>query len=103
MTRLSKREKRRGTLAISSSLSTTWKSARLTRKRVESLIKAGALDCLNTNRAAHLAVYEGLVESAQNNAKKKHRWPDVLFQISSEEKPLLEITRKHATSHEKAS
>ena len=40
------------------------------KKAVESLIKAGALDCLNTNRAAHLAVYEGLVESAQNNAKK---------------------------------
>ena len=55
------------------------------KKAVESLIKAGALDCLNTNRAAHLAVYEGLVESAQNNAKKNIAGQMSLFQISSEE------------------
>ena len=55
------------------------------KKAVESLIKAGAFDCLNTNRAAHLAVYEGLVESAQNNAKKNIAGQMSLFQISSEE------------------
>ena len=55
------------------------------KKAVESLIKAGALDCLNTNRAAHLAIYEGLVESAQNNAKKNIAGQMSLFQISSEE------------------
>ncbi len=55
------------------------------KKAVESLIKAGALDCLNPNRAAHLAVYEGLVESAQNNAKKNIAGQMSLFQISSEE------------------
>lgn len=55
------------------------------KKAVESLIKAGALDRLNTNRAAHLAVYEGLVESAQNNAKKNIAGQMSLFQISSEE------------------
>ena len=40
------------------------------KKAMESLIKAGALDCFDKNRAAHLAVYEGLMESAQNDAKK---------------------------------
>ena len=40
------------------------------KKAVESLIRAGALDCFNKNRAAHLAVYETLMESAQNDAKK---------------------------------
>ncbi|NCE99177.1 MULTISPECIES: DNA polymerase III subunit alpha [unclassified Emergencia] len=55
------------------------------KKAVESLIKAGALDCLNQNRAAHLAVYEGLVESAQNSAKKNIAGQLSLFAISSEE------------------
>ena len=55
------------------------------KKAVESLIQAGALDCLNTNRAAHLAVYEGLVESAQNNAKKNIAGQMSLFQIAGEE------------------
>ena len=55
------------------------------KKAVESLIKAGALDCLAPNRAAHLSVYEGLVESAQNNAKKNIAGQVSLFQISSEE------------------
>ena len=34
---------------------------KVNKKAVESLIKAGALDCLNENRAAHLAVYESLM------------------------------------------
>ncbi len=55
------------------------------KKAVESLIKAGALDCFNKNRAAHLAVYESLVESAQNSAKKNIAGQVSLFQISSEE------------------
>ena len=40
------------------------------KKAVESLIRAGALDCFDKNRAAHLAIYETLMESAQNDAKK---------------------------------
>lgn len=43
------------------------------KKAVESLIKAGACDCLSDNRAAMLAVHESLVESAQNTAKKISR------------------------------
>ena len=55
------------------------------KKAVESLIKAGALDCLNQNRAAHLAVYEGLVESAQTTAKRNLAGQISLFAISSQE------------------
>ncbi|MDO5491616.1 MAG: DNA polymerase III subunit alpha, partial [Bacillota bacterium] len=42
---------------------------RINRKGIESLIRAGALDCLNPNRAAHLMIYESLLESAQHTAK----------------------------------
>ncbi|MDO4396607.1 MAG: DNA polymerase III subunit alpha, partial [Clostridia bacterium] len=55
------------------------------KKAIESLIKAGALDGFDTNRAAHLAIYEGLVESAQNTAKKNIAGQLSLFQLSSEE------------------
>ena len=43
---------------------------KINKKAMESLIKAGALDSMNTNRAQHLAMYEGLLESAQNDSKK---------------------------------
>lgn len=55
------------------------------KKAVESLIKAGALDCLNPNRAAHLAVYEQLMEGAQNDARRNIAGQISLFQTSSEE------------------
>ena len=55
------------------------------KKAIESLIKAGALDCLNPNRASHLAIYESLVESAQANAKKNIAGQISLFQTSMEE------------------
>ena len=57
---------------------------RVNRKAVESLIKAGALDCLNENRAAHMAVYEKLMESAQSNAKNNVEGQISLFQINSD-------------------
>ncbi|MCI5747357.1 DNA polymerase III subunit alpha [Eubacterium pyruvativorans] len=55
------------------------------RKAVESLIRAGALDCLNENRAAHLAVYEGLMEAAQNDARRNVAGQISLFQLNSED------------------
>lgn len=55
------------------------------KKAVESLIKAGAFDSLNSNRAAHMAVYETLLESAQANAKKNIEGQLSLFQLNSEE------------------
>lgn len=59
--------------------------SQVNKRAIESLIKAGALDCLNTNRAAHLAIFESLVESAQNSAKKNIAGQISLFQTSSEE------------------
>jgi len=56
----------------------------LNKKAVESLIKAGALDCLEGNRAQHLAVYEGLIESAQNNARKNIEGQLSLFQTNAD-------------------
>ncbi len=57
----------------------------INKKAIESLIKAGAFDCLSENRAQHLAVYEGLLESAQNNSKKNIEGQMSLFQLNSEE------------------
>ena len=55
------------------------------KKAIESLIKAGATDCLEGNRAAHMACYEGLVESAQNTSKKNIEGQISLFQIATDE------------------
>ncbi len=55
------------------------------KKAVESLIKAGALDQLNPNRAAHMAVYESLIESAQNDSRKNIQGQMSLFQIHAEQ------------------
>lgn len=54
------------------------------KKAMESLIKAGALDCLGGSRAQFIAVYEHLMESAQNNAKKNLDGQMSLFQMSEE-------------------
>jgi DNA polymerase-3 subunit alpha len=57
----------------------------INRKAVESLIFAGALDCLNPNRAAHIAVYEKLIESAQSGARKTVEGQLSLFQLNDAE------------------
>ncbi|MBQ1489695.1 MAG: DNA polymerase III subunit alpha [Eubacterium sp.] len=54
------------------------------KKAVESLIKAGALDCFDPNRAAHLAIYESLMSAAQNDAKKNVAGQLSLFDLSSD-------------------
>ncbi|MGI6212251.1 MAG: DNA polymerase III subunit alpha [Anaerovoracaceae bacterium] len=54
------------------------------KKAVESLIKAGALDCMNENRAAHLAVYEGLMESAQQDARRNIAGQISLFDLGAD-------------------
>lgn len=58
--------------------------SQVNKRAVESLIKAGACDCLEGNRAAKLAVYESLVESAQNSSKKNLQGQISLFQTASE-------------------
>jgi len=57
----------------------------LNKKAVESLIKAGALDSFNPNRAQHLAVYERIIESAQNESRKNIEGQVSMFQTNSEE------------------
>ena len=50
------------------------------KKTLESLIKAGAFDDMNPNRAQLMASYEGLLESAQNSARKNIEGQFSLFQ-----------------------
>ncbi len=57
----------------------------LNKKAMESLIKAGALDCLEGTRAAMMAVYESAMESAQQDARKNIAGQMSLFQLNSEE------------------
>ncbi len=59
--------------------------AQINKKAVESLIKAGALSCLCENKAALLSVYEGLVESAQNESRKNLAGQMSLFDIGGAE------------------
>lgn len=59
--------------------------SQVNKKAVESLIKAGATDCLEGNRAAHMACFETLIESAQNTSKKNIEGQISLFQIASDE------------------
>lgn len=66
----------------------------INKKAIESLIKAGAFDCLNENRAQHFAVYEGLVESAQNNSKKNIEGQMSLFQLNSEQMEVQSVADK---------
>ncbi|HIU25450.1 MAG TPA: DNA polymerase III subunit alpha [Candidatus Copromorpha excrementigallinarum] len=56
---------------------------RVNKKAVESLIKAGALDCFSENRAAHEEVYESLLESAQARAKNNIEGQISLFQTNA--------------------
>lgn len=64
------------------------------KKTVESLIKAGALDSLNHNRAAHLAIYESLIESAQNDSRKNIEGQISLFQLNAEQMDARETASK---------
>ena len=58
--------------------------SQVNKKAIESLIKAGACDCLSDNRAAMLSVHETLVESAQNTLRKNIEGQMSLFQTASE-------------------
>mgnify|MGYP007119939981 CR=1 FL=1 len=48
------------------------------------MIKAGAFDSINDNRAQHLAVYESLIDSAQKSAKKNIEGQMSLFEICAD-------------------
>ncbi|MBR6473458.1 MAG: DNA polymerase III subunit alpha, partial [Firmicutes bacterium] len=55
--------------------------SQVNKKTVESLIKAGAMDCFTTNKAAMLSCYESLMESAQNEAKNNIEGQISLFDL----------------------
>ena len=57
---------------------------KVNKKAVESLIKAGAMDSLNKNRAAHMGIYESLMDSAQSAARHNIDGQLSLFQINAE-------------------
>ena len=57
---------------------------KMNKKAVESLIKAGALDCFSENRAAHMCIYESLIETAQSDAKNVIEGQLSLFQLNAE-------------------
>lgn len=58
---------------------------RINKKAMESIIKAGALDCLNPNRAVHFSVYESIMDSAQSTAKHSISGQLSLFQTNADE------------------
>ena len=64
----------------------------INKKSLESLIKAGALDDLNGNRAQHMAVYESLLESAQSSSKKNLEGQLSLFQMAEAESAMEEAS-----------
>ena len=57
----------------------------LNRKAVECLIRAGALDDINPNRAAQIAACDEAVSNAQKNAKKMNTNQMSLFQLDDME------------------
>ena len=62
------------------------------KKVLENLIKAGATDSLNKNRAQSIAVYEQLLESAQYVTRKSTSGQISLFQTNKEEMKELSTT-----------
>ncbi|MDO4870113.1 MAG: DNA polymerase III subunit alpha [Bacillota bacterium] len=57
---------------------------RVNKKAVESLIKSGAMDTLNENRAAHMGIYESLMDSAQSSARHNISGQISLFQTNAQ-------------------
>ena len=57
---------------------------KVNKKAIESLIKSGAMDSLNKNRAAHMGIYESLMDSAQSSARHNISGQISLFQINAE-------------------
>ncbi|MDO4176145.1 MAG: DNA polymerase III subunit alpha, partial [Bacillota bacterium] len=58
---------------------------KVNKKAVESLIKSGAMDCLNSNRTAHMGIFESLMDSAQSAARHNIAGQISLFQTNAEE------------------
>jgi len=57
--------------------------SKINKKAIESLIKAGATSCLEGNMAQHMAIFESLLESSQNDSKQNLKGQVSLFQMES--------------------
>ena len=68
--------------------------SQVNKKAVESLIKSGACSCLSENKAAMTAVFEGLVESAQNSSRKNLEGQMSLFDIGGGDE-IMEAMESH--------
>ena len=55
--------------------------SKINRKAIESWIRAGAFDSMNENRAAHIAVYEKLIDSVHKEAKNNVAGQISLFEM----------------------
>lgn len=65
---------------------------KINKKALESLIKAGAFDSMNPNRAQYLAVYEELLESAQRESKKNIEGQMSLFDLNADSMESADIS-----------
>lgn len=66
----------------------------LNKRAIESLIKSGAMDCLDKNRAAMLMVYEDAVSSAQLRAKNSTKDQISIFQMDDKVKEEVSKARE---------
>lgn len=68
-------------------------STKINKRAVESLIKAGALDCLEGNRRQKIMVYEPIIDAAAKDRKNTIEGQMTLFDFASDEnKKVLEVS-----------
>lgn len=65
----------------------------LNKRAIESLIKSGAMDCLNDNRASMMMVYENAVSSAQLSARNSTKDQISIFQLDDKVKEEVSLAR----------
>ncbi len=66
----------------------------INKKAVDSLIRAGAMGSLGANRAQMLACFEGLMENAQNTARKNIDGQMSLFQMAGDAPTDMSISER---------
>lgn len=67
--------------------------SKMNKKTIESLIKAGAFDSMEPNRARYLAVYEDLLESAHKEKKNTIQGQMSLFDINADQMAETDISK----------
>ena len=67
--------------------------SKMNKKTIESLIKAGAFDSMEPNRARYLAVYEELIESAHKEKKNTIEGQISLFDLAQDQMAETDISK----------